>query len=227
MAVRGIGYAPDIMSHAVDRTRPALADRTDGQLASAVVARSSDAYGELYRRHRRSVHAASRMILGYGPESEDVVAEVFVAFWLHPERFDAGRSSLLGYLRMKARGRSIDVLRAKTSRRHREERVALSDRPPAVELESGLLASEAAAELHAAVSLLPTRECEVVSLAFFSGMTYGEVARHLGVPEGTVKSRVRAGLHHLALDGGMPAGIAADGRAPAWPSRSATPLVRR
>ncbi len=180
------------------------ADMTDAVLVSVVVDRGGEAYAELLRRHSRSVSAAARMILGNGPETEDVVAEVFVSFWLRPEAFDPARSSLLGYLRMKAKGRSIDVLRAKVSRRRREDQdafgVALGIGGVASDVESTVLESEAAGQVRAAVSLLPPLEREAVRLAYFGGMTYLAVAQYLSVPEGTVKSRIRAALQRLAAN---------------------------
>lgn len=175
-------------------------DGSDAELVAGVVLRSEDAYAELYRRLARSVNAASRMILGSSPEVEDVVAEVFVGFWLRPELFDPGRSSVLGFLRMKARGRSIDILRTKTARRLREDRVGREASPSGLEAESGMIATESAAQVHNAVSLLPPLEREVIRLAFFNAMTYVEVARALGIAEGTAKSRIRSGLQHLAAN---------------------------
>ncbi len=178
----------------------AWSEESDAELVAAVVLRSEDAYAELYRRLSRSVNAASRMILGSGPEAEDVVAEVFVGFWLRPELFDPGRCSILGFLRLKARGRSIDVLRAKTARRRREDRVMNGARSSALEVESGMIATESAAQVHNAVSLLPPLEREVIRLAFFNAMTYVDVAHALGIAEGTAKSRIRTGLQHLAAN---------------------------
>ena len=156
-----------------------------------------DALGELYRRHGASVAAVTRMILGNSPGCDDVVAEVFAALWLSPQSFDPTRGSLLNFLRMKARGRSIDVLRSDTSRRRREDNDLYSGRAPALDIESSVLASETASELRRAVASLPPAEAEVIHLAYFRGMSYIAVARHLGVAEGTVKSRIRKGLRRL------------------------------
>jgi len=93
---------------------------SDLQLVECVVRHEADAFNEIYRRHVRSVTAISKMVLGNSSACEDVVAEVFLAFWLKPDSFDASRGSLLGFLRMKARGRSIDIIRTDVARRRRE-----------------------------------------------------------------------------------------------------------
>ncbi len=170
---------------------------SDSDLVEAVVLRSSDAYAELRRRHFSSVTATSRMILGRGPGCDDVVSDVFTALWLRPDQFDPSRGTLLAYLRMTARGRSIDLVRSESARRRRE----LADLPASStsrpEADEGLLGHESDRLVRATFASLSTKERDVLHLAFFRGMSYTAVAVHLGLPEGTVKSRIRSGLLHL------------------------------
>jgi RNA polymerase sigma-70 factor (ECF subfamily) len=182
-----------------DDERTSCSELTDSDLVAAIVLHRGEAYTELYRRHSKSVTGATRMILGNSPSIEDVVAEAFVAFWMAPEKFDESRGSLLGFLRLKAKGRSIDMVRSESSRRRREanERAITTDAP--VECDQELLQSERAQLLHHAVSLLPAIEREPICLAYFDGMTYTAVAHYLNVPEGTVKSRIRSGLRRLSM----------------------------
>jgi RNA polymerase sigma-70 factor, ECF subfamily len=177
---------------------PSCANWTDAALVAGVALRSEGAYAELYRRHFISIAAVARMILGSGPGCEEVVDDVFVALWLSPQDFDPARGSLLGFLRLKTKCRSIDVVRSESSRARREQRDSYNERPPVAEIESALLNSERASELRLAVSSLPPVERDAIQLAFFSGMTYQAVAVHLNVAEGTVKSRIRSGLRRLA-----------------------------
>ncbi len=66
-----------------------------------------------------------------------------------------------------------------------------------------MIGAESASELRAAVTLLPTDERIPIELAFYHGMAYGAVALELRLPEGTVKSRIRRGLHRLELSDGL------------------------
>jgi RNA polymerase sigma-70 factor (ECF subfamily) len=172
---------------------------SDGELVAAVVLRSEGAYGELFRRHRGSVTAASRMVFGRSSHCEDVVAEVFVAFWHSPETFDPGRGSFLSFMRLKARGRSIDIVRSEVSRQRRERSEMLPP-VPAQSTEEVVVGSSANAAIQAALSRLPGSQSLPIHLAFFQGMTYNAIALHLDLPEGTVKSRIRQGLKRLRLD---------------------------
>jgi RNA polymerase sigma-70 factor (ECF subfamily) len=126
-----------------------------------------------------------------------MVAEVFLAYWLKPESFEPGRGSLLGFLRLKVRGRSIDVVRSEVARRKREESEARRSCRLPIELDEEFLISEATEQMHRALSSLVDKEREPIELAFFTGMAYADVAKHLQLPEGTVKSRIRSGLLHV------------------------------
>ncbi len=180
-------------------TSNGLSDLSDLQLAQRVNLHQEDALAEIYGRHARSVAATAKMVLGNSSACEDVVAEVFLAYWLRPESFDPERGLLLGFLRLKAKGRSIDIVRSEVARRRREENERRTTGTYGGQADEEFLTSEAAEEMHKALSGLDEKEREPIELAFFTGMTYKDVAEHLDVPEGTVKSRIRSGLHHVRV----------------------------
>jgi RNA polymerase sigma-70 factor, ECF subfamily len=179
------------------------ADWPDLALIEAVVADCGDAYAEIFRRHSRSVASAARMVLGNTQECEDVVADVFMGLWLTPEKFDPARGSLLGFLRLKSKARSIDILRSMSSRKRRERDDQGMDRGLVEDVDCALLASESTSLLRDALALLPAAEQGPIYLAFFVGMPYLSVAEQLQLPEGTVKSRIRSGLLRLRMSGDL------------------------
>jgi RNA polymerase sigma-70 factor (ECF subfamily) len=170
---------------------------TDLELVAACSDDCPDAYAELVRRHAGSVRAVVRMILGREDPCEDVVAEVFVRLWFAPEKFNPNRGTVLGYLRMSARARSIDLIRTESARRRREDMGRERPDPFADEVATGFGLSETNLAVRESVALLPPAERDPINLAFFSGLTYKQVAIELGLPEGTVKSRVRKGLARM------------------------------
>jgi RNA polymerase sigma-70 factor, ECF subfamily len=97
--------------------RISYSDRSDFDLVARLGKDREDAYAEIYRRHAASVTAAARMILLDDQRCQTVVADVFVALWFFPQRFEPSRGSLLTFLRMNARARSIDILREEAARR--------------------------------------------------------------------------------------------------------------
>jgi RNA polymerase sigma-70 factor, ECF subfamily len=172
---------------------------SDANLVTGVIQRQEDAFAELFRRHSPSVTATSRMILGSRPECEDVAAEVFIGLWRLPETFQPHRGSLLSYLRVQARGRSIDIVRSETARIRREQK-DVSKVAPSPESDARLLVSEAEDQLRDALAALPSEQRGPIELAYFKGMTYSEAAEFLRLPEGTVKTRIRKGLRTLRAE---------------------------
>lgn len=178
------------------REEGALGEHSDAALAAAVGGGVEQAWAELYRRQRRRVHLAASRVCG-PILADEVVQEVFVRLWRAPERFDGSRGSLRSYLALQARGRAIDLLRSESSRAARQQRVGLDDHDAGADVETVALARGVGADLRRAVAGLPSAERHAISLAYFGGLTYREVAQSLDLPEGTVKGRIRTGLARL------------------------------
>jgi RNA polymerase sigma-70 factor (ECF subfamily) len=176
-----------------------LASLSDLQLVDGVLLRHEDALAEIYHRYGSPVAAAARMVLGNSSASEDVVAEVFLAFWLKPTSFEPERGSLLGFFRMRVRGRSIDFVRSEVARRRREENEAFARGRHRADQDDDFLSTELAEQIRKALASLVQTEREAIELAFFSQMTYRAVAEYLELPEGTVKSRIRTGLRNVRV----------------------------
>lgn len=192
---------------------------TDMQLVSADREARDEAFAELFRRHSASVTAVAKMVLGNTDAGcDDVVAEVFAALWCAPEKFDPDRGSLLGLLRLRARGRSIDLLRSESCR-HRYEGNQQNAGTDHGAIDVQLIAAEASADVHHALSRLPECERTPIEFAFFAGMSYRAVASLLDIPEGTVKSRIRSGLRRLRWR--------VDGEDKPTPSASAAPTTNQ
>ena len=175
----------------------ALRDVSDAGLVVAIGRWREDALAEAYRRHAGGVYALSRRILGEAAKAEDVVQEVFLRLWQHPERFDPERGSLRSYLLTQAHGRSIDALRSEGSRREREQLDARHTAQAGYDVDLEVWDLTVAGHVRRVVEELPEGERRAIELAYFGGYTYREVAAMLGEPEGTVKSRIRAGLKRM------------------------------
>jgi len=168
--------------------------RTDAELAADLRARDSDAWALTYVRFLAPMRGVARRFAPVG-QADDVVHEVFAKFWDRTELFDPERGSLRGYLLAMTRSRSIDVYREDAARRGRETRDLDDGRlSPAAAVEADAIARITTDELIMIIRMLPRGEREAIGLAFFRHLSYQEVATTLGVPEGTVKGRIRAGL---------------------------------
>lgn len=126
--------------------------------------------------------------------AEDVAQDTFVAFWHRTEEVDASRGSTRALLCSIARNKAVDLVRKEESRRRMLTREAGLAQPGLVDESAPI--DDRDALLRALRSITPVQR-EAIELAYFGGRTYSEVARELGVAEGTAKTRLRDGL--LAL----------------------------
>ncbi len=139
---------------------------------------------------------------GGATRAADVTQDVFVRLWNQPDRFDPTRGSLRTFLLSVARNVAIDHARSDTSRCAREERngrAQLRAESPTGPAELAVVHDDAD-RLLAALDRLPTLNREAVVTAYYGQLTYREAADALGVPEGTIKSRIRLGLRQLRTE---------------------------
>lgn len=172
-------------------------EASDAQLVVAVGRFHQGALAEVYRRHAGASFGLALRVTNDRALGEEVVQEVFLRLWNDPEKFDPARGTLRAFLLAQTHGRSVDLVRSESSRRAREERGARRDRGAGYDLEREVWDLTVASHVRDALGELDDDERTAIELAYFGGHTYREVASLLGQPEGTVKSRIRAGLGRL------------------------------
>lgn len=177
-----------------------LTQVSDAVLVVAIGQWRQDALAEAYRRHAGAVFGLASRVLSDRTLGEEVVQEVFVRLWDHPDRFDPARGSLRSYLLAQCHGRSVDRVRSDSSRRAREERYQRRQAEASYDLEHEVWDIVVSDHVREALQTLAEGERQAIELAYFGGKTYREVAEYLGQPEGTVKSRIRSGLRHLRAE---------------------------
>lgn len=192
---------------------------SDAQLVDRIGARDPTALTELYRRYEHLVRGSALRICG-PDEAEDVTQDVFLRLWRRPDAYDARRGSLRTYLHMQARSHAIGVIRRDRSRDRRERVVGRDGHPPHLDVADTVIGQVRVEAVRRRLACLPSPQRQAIVLAFFGQFSYREVARLLDVPEGTVKSRIRAGLTALRHNG---AGSSANASASAAPAPPAAP----
>jgi RNA polymerase sigma-70 factor (ECF subfamily) len=169
----------------------------DVALVIAIARYNEDAFAEAYGRHGGAVFALSMRLLWDRATAEEMVQEVFLRLWEHPERFDQSRGSLRSFLLMDTHARSVDRLRSERRRRDREEKTARAEVATTYDVDLEAWDLSVAEQVRDVMDTLTDGERKAIELAYFGGHTYRDVAVILGEPEGTIKSRIRTGLMRL------------------------------
>jgi RNA polymerase sigma-70 factor, ECF subfamily len=164
------------------------------------------AFSALYRVCAPKLFAVAVRITRRADWAEDVLQESFVSIWHHAQRYDPGKSAPMTWMTAIVRNRALDLLRRPRQADGSEEeyQAALAaipdDTPGPAEL---LQHSTDARRLAECLQQLSEEQQRSITLAFFHGLSHGELAAHLGKPLGSVKTWIRRGLDRLraCLDG--------------------------
>lgn len=168
---------------------PSLDDRA---LVAEAARGEVKAFGELYDRFAGIMLATAKRMLGDRGGAEDLVHDVFMEVWRSCDSYDPSRATVRTWILVRLRSRALDRLRSATVRREvTTDDVAPTEPAPATEDPS--LAPDRAAVVHA-LSQLPDEQRMVIELSYFHGLSSSEIAKRMGSPLGTVKSRTAAGL---------------------------------
>jgi RNA polymerase sigma-70 factor (ECF subfamily) len=157
------------------------------------------ALGVLYDRHGSIMLALGVRIVGVRRDAEDLLHDVFLEAWRHAGDYDPRRGSVKTWLLMRMRSRCLDRVRS-----HAFSRTDSLEREP---IRSG--AAERTerhmdgARARALLESLPAGQREVLELGYFEGLSFSEIAAALGIPIGTVKSRVAAAMVKLREELGV------------------------
>jgi RNA polymerase sigma factor (sigma-70 family) len=172
------------------------APQDDLRLRDALAGGCPEALAEVYDSHAPAVFGLALRLTNDRCTAEDIAQEVFVELWQRPERYDPRRARLRTWLCMIARRRAIDWLRRRGTQDHYLPVLAQPDAAP-VDVAEDVLTASVLKQVRAAVDDLPALYRQVIVLAYYDGLTYREVARVLDIPEGTAKTRLRAGLRRM------------------------------
>lgn len=181
--------------------RPAAPGLDD--LLTAVARGEERAYDAVYDLTSGRVLGIARKVLRDPALAEEVMQEVMLEVWRLAGRFDPVRGSGTSWVMTLAHRRAVDRVRSERSHAVRELRAATAviDYDDVTEAVEANLDAE---RVQRCLSSLTSLQRECVSLAYYGGYTYAEVADLLGVPPGTVKTRMRDGLIKLRDCLGVP-----------------------
>ncbi len=165
------------------------------------------AWSAVYDATVQRVHAMVRRYVHEDSTAQEVTEDVFYQVWVHANRFDAARGSVMAWLLTMARSRALDAWRKHQAQPVRFDSDAADDNMAlltSTQTPLDLLSEmDNAQALHAAMAQVPAAARQMLSLAFFQGLTHAEISAHMQAPLGTVKTTIRRALislrEHLQL----------------------------
>jgi RNA polymerase sigma-70 factor (ECF subfamily) len=172
-----------------------LAHLSDEALVALVARGEEWALAELYDRHGRVAYGLAVRILRDPALAEDAVQEAFLAVWRSAGRFVAERSKASTWLLTLVHRRAVDVVRREE--RRRAEPIEHAEPPAGEATDEAVWLRFERERVQEALRALPDAQREALELAYYGGFTQSELADRLGLPLGTIKSRMFAGLNRL------------------------------
>jgi RNA polymerase sigma-70 factor (ECF subfamily) len=144
------------------------------------------------------VYGLIRRVLRDSAQAEEVAQETLLEVWRTAARFDRARGSALAWVMTIAHRRAVDRVRSEAAATAREARVVAAATPAlADEVAEAVESSLEAERVSRCLDGLTELQRESITLAYYSGYTYPQVASALSVALGTVKTRIRDGLKRL------------------------------
>jgi RNA polymerase sigma-70 factor (ECF subfamily) len=181
-----------------NRTKVTASEKDMVALVRALAGGDQLALHALYSQTHRLVFTLIVRITGVRETAEELTVDVFHDVWRRAVTYDPANGSVVGWIMNQARSRAIDQLRFE----QRKKRVATAAEGPSTETAAPdpheiFDVGERGRLLRDALQVLTPEERQAIETAFFSELTYREVAGRLDQPLGTVKTRIRSGLGKL------------------------------
>jgi RNA polymerase sigma-70 factor (ECF subfamily) len=187
------------MRHPPAQSKERLRRLADEELMQLVAGTDADAFEIILERHADAAFSLAYRMCGQRGVAEDVTQESFLALWRSGARYDRARGSVRTWTLGIVHNRAIDALRrGGVHERRRASDEAIEETLEAPErTDAQAIGNAASAEVRGALGELPSEQRRVIELAYFGGFTHTEIASMLDTPIGTVKGRMRLGLHKL------------------------------
>lgn len=181
-----------------DKAKAPVPERDWVGLVQSIAAGDQRALHALYERMHRIVFTLIVRITNNRETAEELTLDVFHDVWRRAPTYDAAGGSVVGWIMNQARSRAIDRLRfeqrKKRVNQHADDPLPMA---PTSDPHEACDLKEQSRLLRHALTVLTPEERQVIETAFFSDLTYNEVAARLNQPLGTVKTRVRSALMKL------------------------------
>jgi RNA polymerase sigma-70 factor (ECF subfamily) len=166
-------------------------------LVQSIAAGDQLALHALYERAHRIVFTLIMRITANRETAEELTIDVFHDVWRRASRYDAANGTVLGWIMNQARSRAIDRLRFDSRKKRSQDGNVQPLAEAAADPCDVLELRQQGEVLRTALATLTPDERQAIETTFFGGLTHAEAAARLNQPLGTIKTRIRSGLHKL------------------------------
>ena len=171
-------------------------DRADAELVQRVGEGDTAALRVLYERYGSILFGMAMRIVGDRQAAEECTQDALLAVWRNGATYDPDRASVSSWMIAIVRNRAVDAVRRRAARPS-DPHAEIWETDEAPGAGDVVAAADTSRRVAAALAELPQEQREVLTLAYFQGLSHSEIAGQLGIPLGTVKGRVRLALDRL------------------------------
>ncbi|MGE0285190.1 MAG: sigma-70 family RNA polymerase sigma factor [Bradyrhizobium sp.] len=180
------------------KERPEIAVDWSGLIAQIALRGDREAFRRLFEFFAPRVKGYLLRTGSSEAEAEEIAQETMIALWRKADRFDPATSGAVAWIYTIARNLRIDAVRRGRRAKRMLQDIEAEYRPEPVEsTETTHGRSQEAAHVEVALQRLPVQQSEIIRLSFLEERPHSEIAALLGIPLGTVKSRVRLAINRL------------------------------
>jgi RNA polymerase sigma-70 factor, ECF subfamily len=174
-----------------------VSEQVWADVVQSIAAGDQVALHMLYDMAHRMVFTLTLRITSNRETAEELTVDVFHDVWRRAAQYDAANGTVLGWIMNQARSRAIDRLRFENRKKRSSGGDVQPVAEPAADPRDVLELRDQGDSLRAALATLTPDERRAIETTFFAGLTHAEAAARLNQPLGTVKTRIRSGLHKL------------------------------
>ncbi len=169
---------------------------TEEQLVETLRQGSQEAFSYLYDNYSQTLYGVVYRMVNDEDTAQDILQDSFVKIWKNIANYDESKGRLYTWMLNVARNQCIDTMRSKAYQNSQKNQ-NVEDAVHAVDKSNRTVQNPEIIGLKQQVMALKKDQRELIDLVYFNGYTQEQAAKHLNIPAGTVKTRIRAALLQL------------------------------
>jgi RNA polymerase sigma-70 factor, ECF subfamily len=179
------------------KSKAPVSEQEWAALVRSIAAGDQIALHALYERAHHIAFTLAVRITCNRETAEEVTLDVFHDVWRRASGYDPANGTVLGWIMNQTRSRAIDRLRFDNRKKRNQGDEVQPEAEPAADPSDALAFQQQGESLREALTTLTPDERQAIETTFFAGLTHAEAAERLNQPLGTIKTRIRSGLHKL------------------------------